>query len=263
MRRNFRRQSTLPRSGSPRADTTFRRSCRVALRQHTGVIVWRKVGGEVNLCAVFRSIAAIALAIRFAQPDVSEADATSYAVSLQFEAERHDFDPLTGVAIIQHESRFHPRAVSPDGEDYGLAQVRARHVGACKKDRDPRRSPSQACRAVKQRLLKPAESIRVMAELISSHRKLCRKKTGNANLQHWLASYQGRNSVKEDRWCIPGDGTRSVIQYRERLVREVARRSDEIEAAEKAGAKEAEERATMLESPEESAPTPDQETPAG
>jgi soluble lytic murein transglycosylase-like protein len=34
------------------------------------------------------------------------------------------------VTIIQRESRFTPRAVAPDGEDYGLAQVRARYVGA-------------------------------------------------------------------------------------------------------------------------------------
>jgi hypothetical protein len=183
---------------------------------------------------VFRSIAAIVLAIRFAHPEVTEVDATRYAAALQVEAEQHDFDPLTGVAIIHHESRFHPRAVSPDGEDYGLAQVRARHVGACKTDRNPKRNPSQACRAQKERLLQPEESIRVMAELITSHRKLCRMKTGSDSFQSWLASYQGRNVAKEDRWCTPGDGTHSVIRYRERLMREVAKRSKEIEAAEQA-----------------------------
>jgi Transglycosylase SLT domain len=183
---------------------------------------------------VFRSIAAIVLAIRFAHPEVSEVDATRYAASLQVEAQEHDFDPLTGVAIIHHESRFHPRAVSPDGEDYGLAQVRARHVGACRKDKNPKGNPSAACRAVKERLLQPEESIRVMAELITSHRKLCRKKAGSTSMLSWLASYQGRNSIKEDRWCTPGDGTHEVIRYRDRLVREVARHSKEIEAADQA-----------------------------
>jgi hypothetical protein len=183
---------------------------------------------------VFRSIAAIVLAIRFAHPEVSEADATRYAAALQVEAREHDFDPLTGVAIIHHESRFHPRAISPDGEDYGLAQVRARHVGACRKDKNPRRHPSAACRAVKERLLEPEESIRVMAELITSHRKLCRKKAGSTTMLSWLASYQGRNSIKEDRWCTPGDGTHQVIRYRDRLVREVARHAKEIEAADRA-----------------------------
>jgi hypothetical protein len=185
---------------------------------------------------VFRSIAAIVLAIRFAHPEVDQAEATRYATALQVEAEQHDFDPLTGVAIIHHESRFHPRAVSPDGEDYGLAQVRARHVGACKKDKNPKRNPSAACRAVKERLLEPEESIRVMAELITSHRKLCRKMAGNSSMLSWLASYQGRNNAKEDRWCTPGDGTHDVIRYRDRLVREVTKRAKEIEAADQAAA---------------------------
>jgi len=173
------------------------------------------------------------MAIRFAHPEVGEGDATKYAEALQAEAQKHDFDPLTGVAIIHHESRFKPRAVSPDGEDYGLAQVRARHFGACKKDKSPRRNPSAACREVKESLLDPAENIRIMAELITSHRKICQLKAGNSNLQSWLASYQGRNSIKEDRWCTPGDGTHSVIAYRERLVREVAKRSKELEAADR------------------------------
>ena len=48
---------------------------------------------------VFRSIAAIVWAIRFAHPEVGEDAATTYATALQLEAQRHDFDPLTGVAI--------------------------------------------------------------------------------------------------------------------------------------------------------------------
>jgi len=174
------------------------------------------------------------MAIRFAHPEVSEAEATKYAAALQVEAQNHDFDPLTGVAIIHHESRFRPRAISPDKEDFGLAQVRARHLGACKKDKSPRRNPSAACREVKESLLDPAENIRVMAELITSHRKLCQQKAGNSSFASWLASYQGRNSVKEDRWCTPGDGTHSVIAYRERLVREVEKHAEEIEADDRA-----------------------------
>jgi hypothetical protein len=174
------------------------------------------------------------LAIRFTNPEVSEADATRYATALQVEAEQHDFDPLTGVAIIHHESRFHPRAISPDGEDYGLAQVRARHIGACKKDKNPKGNPSAGCRSVKEQLLDPEESIRVMAELITSHRKLCRKMAGNTRMTSWLASYQGRNSKKEDRWCVPGDGTHSVIKHRDKLVREVSKRAKEIEAMDQA-----------------------------
>lgn len=212
---------------------------------------------------VFRSIAAIAIAIRFGHPDVSEEDATRYAVALQAEAEQNDFDPLTGVAIIHRESRFHPRAVSPDGEDFGLAQVRARYIGACKKDKDPKRRPSAACQAVKEGLLDPDENIRVMGKLITGHRRLCRQKAGNTSLQGWLASYQGSNSAKLNRWCAPSDGAMTVIKYRDRLVRELAKRSKEIEAADRALAQQAEERAKVADSREEASPAPVDETADG
>jgi hypothetical protein len=212
---------------------------------------------------VFRSIAAIALAIRFGHPDVSEEDATRYAVALQAEAEQSSFDPLTGVAIIHRESRFHPRAVSPDGEDFGLAQVRARHIGACKKDKNPKRRPSAACQAVKDSLLDPEENIRVMGQLIQGHRKLCRQKAGNASLQGWLASYQGSNSAKLNRWCEPSEGAMTVIKSRDRLVRELAKRSKEIEAADRALAQQAEERARVADSREEASPAPANESADG
>jgi hypothetical protein len=212
---------------------------------------------------VFRSIAAIALAIRFGHPDVSEEDATRYAALLQAEAERNDFDPLTGVAIIHRESRFHPRAVSRDGEDYGLAQIRARFIGACRQDKDPKRRPSAACIAVKESLLDAEENIRVMGQMITRHRQLCKQKAGTTNMLGWLASYQGSNSIKENRWCSPSDGAHTVVKYRDRLVRMVARRSKEIEAADKAFAQQAEERAKVADSREESAPAPVVERPDG
>lgn len=212
---------------------------------------------------MFRTIAAIALAIRFGHPDVTEADATRYAEALQIEAQNYDFDPLTGVAIIHRESQFHAGAVSPDKEDFGLAQIRARYIGACKKDKDPRRHPSAACRSEKDRLLNPAENIRVMAELISGHRKLCRQKTGKTELQNWLASYQGSNSAKEGRWCTPSDGSLSVARYRELLMREVARRSKEIESTDRALALRAEQRARLADSRDEGTPASGGEATAG
>lgn len=191
-----------------------------------------------------------------------EEDATRYAVALQAEAERNQFDPLTGVAIIHRESQFHPRAISRDGEDYGLAQIRARHIGLCSKDKDPRRRPSAACRAVKESLLDPDENIRVMGQLITAHRKLCRQKVGHASLLGWLASYQGSNRAKENRWCAPSAGASVVIRYRERLVREVAKRSKEIEAADNALAQQAAERDEVADSRDEP-PAPVEAKPDG
>jgi hypothetical protein len=217
---------------------------------------------------VFRSIATIALAIRFGHPDVSEEDANRYAAALQAEAQRYDFDPLTGIAIIHRESRFNPRARSRDGEDFGLAQIRARYIGACKEDKDPKRRPSAACVAVKESLLDPEENIRVMGDLISRHRKLCKRMAGHASLLGWLASYQGSNSKKLNRWCAPSDGAYTVVRYRERLMREVARRSKEIKAADEALARQAEERAKVADSREEpeepsAAPVEPSEAPRG
>lgn len=207
---------------------------------------------------MFRTLATIAFAIRFGHPEVSEVDANRYAVAIQEAAQRYEFDPLMGVAIIHRESRFNPRARSRDGEDFGLAQVRARHVGACRQDKNPRLRPSEACRAQKERLLEPEENIDVMGQIIARHRKLCRKKAGRVTLLGWLASYQGSNSVKEDRWCVPSDGARSVVRYRDKLVREVSRRTAEIEAADRELAQQAEEREPVAdaraEEPAEKAP---------
>ena len=173
---------------------------------------------------MIRSVATIALAIQIAQPKVTDADAERYAVVLQKEAKAHDFDPLTGVSIISHESAFNPKVVSKNGEDHGLAQIRARYIGACKNTSDPIKNPTPACEKVKQMLLEPEENIRVMAELITRHRKFCKKKVGSARFDRWLASYQGRNYPKKKRWCKPGKGTWKVINYRRHLIAELSRR---------------------------------------
>jgi hypothetical protein len=128
---------------------------------------------------------------------------------------------LTGVAIIHFESNFEPHVVSKNGEDHGLAQIRARYIGACKHTKDPVKNPTPACRKVKQQLLDPKENIRVMAELITANRKFCKKKTGSASFARWLASYQGRNNVRKKRFCVPGEGTYKVIEYRRHLIRKL------------------------------------------
>ncbi len=167
---------------------------------------------------MLRSIPAIMAAIQLSQPAVKPDDAQRFATALHEQAQVHDFDPLTGVAMIYHESRFNPRAVSKNGEDWGLAQIRARHIGGCKASSNPVRNPTPECKAQKQRLLEPEENIRVMAELISSHRKLCQAKVGANSLPHWLASYQGRNNAREQRWCAPAPMTWKIIAFRDRLI---------------------------------------------
>jgi transglycosylase-like protein with SLT domain len=170
---------------------------------------------------VLRSIPAIAMAIQLSQPKVTPEDAQRFAAALHEQAVEHDFDPLTGVAMIFHESSFNPRAVSTNGEDWGLAQIRARHVGSCQQSRSPVRNPTPECQRQKEALLEPEENIRVMAELITKHRNLCREKVGTNDLPRWLASYQGRNSIREQRWCTPAPATWKIIAFRDRLIRKL------------------------------------------
>ena len=170
---------------------------------------------------MLRTIPAIVMAIQLSQPKVTPEDAERFALALQEQAQVHEFDPLMGVSMIFHESSFNPRAVSSNGEDWGLAQIRARHIGDCRKSKNPIRRPTPECQAQKERLLEPEENIRVMAELITYHRKVCRRKVGNEGVPRWLASYQGRNNIRERRWCAPAPATWKIIAFRDRLVRKL------------------------------------------
>src|SRR5262245_11033949 len=102
---------------------------------------------------MFRTIAVIAAAIQISQPRLAEEDKLRCAEVLQKEAVEHDFDPLSGISIIHFESNFEATVVSSNGEDYGLAQIRARYIGACKKDPNPKDAPGAECREVKAKLL--------------------------------------------------------------------------------------------------------------
>jgi Transglycosylase SLT domain len=170
---------------------------------------------------MLRSIAAIVAAIQLSQPRVSDADAQRFATAIHQQASVHDFDPFTGVALIFHESSFNPNVVSRDGEDYGLAQIRARFIGGCKYSPSPVRNPTPDCLKEKERLLKPEENIRTMAELITRHRDLCERKVGSTAFAQWLASYQGRNNARQKRWCTPGPGTWKIVDYRQYLIRQL------------------------------------------
>jgi hypothetical protein len=168
---------------------------------------------------MLRALAVIVAAIQLRHPEVSTNDAERFAKALRDQAQLHEFDPLTGVAIISHESRFNPKARSRNGEDYGLAQIRARYIDACKGTKDPLHHPTAECQAVQRSLLVPEENIRQMGLLIARNRKFCKAKVGSETLPRWLASYQGRNNPKKRIWCKPGDGTYRVINIRDELLR--------------------------------------------
>lgn len=172
---------------------------------------------------MLRPIALIVSAILMSRPGMPLDEAQRYARVLQEEAKEHGFDPLTGVAIIHFESGWYPQAVSSNGEDYGLGQIRARYIGACRDDEDPLENPSEECLAVKRSLLEAETNIRKMADLITNNRKLCRDKIGSALFHQWLASYQGLNFPKQNRWCVAKKKTWAVIEYRKKLIRELSK----------------------------------------
>lgn len=167
---------------------------------------------------VIRTIAALVSAILLSRPGMPKEQATRYAEALNQAAKTHDFDPLLAVAIIHHESRWYPSMVSADGEDFGLGQVRARFMGACRDDLDPVNDPSEACRAAQTSLLDGHVNIQRMAGIIAANRALCKAKTGKAQAAQWLAGYQGYNDPDHNRWCKPGDKTTRVLAYHQELL---------------------------------------------
>ncbi len=173
---------------------------------------------DIDRVALFRALPLIVSAILLSRPTMPRAEAERYAKVLQDEAKKRDFDPLTVVAIVHFESRWQPGAVSPDGEDYGLGQVRARWMRGCRDDADPVRAPSEACQAAKAALLDGAQNLRRVAAIITANRELCREKTGAATLPRWLAGYEGLNFPGRDRWCAPSEKTFQVVAYRKKLI---------------------------------------------
>ncbi len=140
------------------------------------------------------SLAIILAALHLANPQLAKPVRHNLAHVIAVEAERAHVDPLLMIAIFWHESGVRSGAVSADGEDYGLGQIRARYIGACRHDADPLNNPSQACLAVKSSLLNPNYNIRVTAQVIAKWRKTCQEETGTRALPHrWLSGYAGES----------------------------------------------------------------------
>jgi hypothetical protein len=167
---------------------------------------------------LIRLVATLVSAILLSRPGMPREEATRYAKVLNEVAKERDFDPLLAVAIIHFETHWHPSLVSPDGEDHGLGQVRARFIGACRSDEDPLGNPSEACKAVKASLLSGEHNIRVMGSIIEANQDLCKDKTGTAKAHQWLAGYAGLNFPERNKWCQPGAKTWRVLSYHKELL---------------------------------------------
>jgi len=175
--------------------------------------------------APVRSIETIAWAIGVDHKHVSVEQRRFYARVLREVARKHQFDPLTGVALVWHESRWRPGATGDSGEAIGLAQIHYRHL--CK--------GAEACDRMRRSLHDPAYNIRVMGQLIAGKRAWCRKQTGKPALfARWLHAYgfnQRKNlkcNMKRTRsgWkdqTVPREIQR-IIRYRLRLIKQLKRK---------------------------------------
>jgi len=142
-------------------------------------------------------ISAVALAIALCRPGLPP----KYAQIIAEGSQKLGIDPLMVIYIAKHESGWLQNAVSPDGEDYGLGQIRARYRPACSKDKDPVHAPSAVCKEEKKELLDGAYNLQVMFSAIEFWLTFCKAKTGKATEEAFLWAYSGLNRPKQGKWC--------------------------------------------------------------
>lgn len=154
---------------------------------------------------MLREIAQIVFAIHMSlapQQHLSEQRIQYYAAEIQKAADKADVDPLLYVSIITHESQWNERAISPDHEDYGLMQTRARYYNG---GTHP------------EWLLNPHYNIQIGTLIITGARDFCRRfLKREPTLQEWMSVYQGSKPS-----CKPTKLTKIVEDYFQCLVNRV------------------------------------------
>lgn len=161
------------------------------------VLLVVSLGAMAAYVAPRRSVVQVERAIEVSRARLRPADRKRLARLVVDVAKAHNFDPLSAWAIIDHESGWDPTAISADGQDIGLAQIRYTVHRPCVEDRE-----SDACAEVKERLLDPEANIRAMAGAITAWRKLCTEKMGRApNMRDWLAGYGGFSRPSRHIFC--------------------------------------------------------------
>lgn len=142
---------------------------------------------------------AIMLAIYLCRPGIPEPARKAYAQEiLRLPAAFR----LHAVALVEHESKWSPTAISRDREDVGLGQVRARFLRGCRGDADPVNHPSASCRAERLRLLDGLYNLRLSVAQLLKWRSTCRRKTGKVPTPaQLLQAYGGYSRPRAGVWC--------------------------------------------------------------
>lgn len=147
------------------------------------------------------TLATLTFAILLCRPSLPLATAQTYARIVLDRATALHMDPLMMVAVVDHESGWNEGAVSKDGEDVGLGQIRARYIGACVGEANPVHAPSPKCAAEKARLRTGTYNLEVMANGLERWISICKQKTGAATEIGVLTAYSGANKQKLGQWC--------------------------------------------------------------
>jgi len=157
---------------------------------------------------MLRTLAQIAFVISLSAPKLPSVQVNQFAEVIQTQAEKNDIEALMFVAIIQHESLFNERALSKDGQDFGLMQIRSSHFGGNNN-------------ANNARLLIGIENIKVGAYSIKLNKEFCEHWLGRTpETEEWLACYTG--SCKATRnFCKPTKLTKQFSDYEKCLEKEV------------------------------------------
>lgn len=148
-----------------------------------------------------RSAESIAKAIGASRPGSGKNLLLGLARVVAATARKYNIDPFTIVALVHNESRWNTGAVSSDGEDFGLGQVRARYIAGCRRDMPAARDSSPSCQAVKARLLSAEYGISQIGAIFNQWRKTCRKITRKApTLSMTLHGYGGLGRTGNQGW---------------------------------------------------------------
>jgi len=205
-----------------------------------GLVVLALLVATLPVGALVRPQRAVEVAISHSGPRLPRGTVRTYASILVGEGKARQFDPLTVIAMVHYESRWHPGLVNANGSGYyvGLGQIDAYNGAQCKRDG----LDSPGCQARIASLKDGSYNLRRVAANITANRKFCRAKTGHPALfARWLSSYQGYNnharSGRSGAWCnmrrnsrgvwydLPVPKlTRRVIQYRRHLIRYLRQR---------------------------------------
>jgi hypothetical protein len=140
------------------------------------------------------TIAQIILAIQLSSPHLPTPRAQAFAAVIQAQP---DVEPLETIAIATHESQWNELAISADGADFGLMQIRAQYYGGKKSD-----------------LLNGEHNIKVGSYLMKLNKEMCRKFLNREpEFQEYYACYSGACRNKET-MCKPTKLSKQVNEYK-------------------------------------------------